>query len=156
MNDRNEGYTMTSIEFFRKIEESERSVSTAAMKVDVFKSMAERITVSLEGEVVSRTRNVHANEDAFLNLSEAKEELKAASDYYMKLVSIVTEKMSRLEDPEDEKLLTYHYLNHMPLTTAAEKMHRCRAWAFRRHSVALQNLDVLLNGINVEDLTAAS
>ena len=68
MNDRNEGYTMTSIEFFRKIKESERSVSTAAMKVDVFKSMAERITVSLEGEVVSRTRNVHANEDAFLNL----------------------------------------------------------------------------------------
>ena len=44
---------MTAIEIFKRIEASERSLNTAARKVELYKCMAERITSTLEGEVVS-------------------------------------------------------------------------------------------------------
>ena len=143
---------MTAIDLFRKIEASERSMSTATRKVEVLKSVAERITGSLEGEVVSHTRNVHSFEDSVLRLQEAKDELKQVADYYSRLFDFITEKMTHLEEPDDEELLTYHYLSHFSLAVVAEKMHRCRAWTYRRHDVALKNLDLILKDVNEGDL----
>ena len=40
---------MTAKEFFKKIHAAERSVESTARKVEIFKSMAEKITSSLEG-----------------------------------------------------------------------------------------------------------
>ena len=77
---------MTAKEFFKKIHAAERSVESAARKVEIFKSMAEKITSSLEGETVSHTRNMHSNEDAIIRLAEAKEELARRTEVYTKLV----------------------------------------------------------------------
>ena len=101
---------MTAIEIFKRIEASERNINTAARKVELYKCMAERITSSLEGEVVSRSRNMHSFEDSILRLSEAKDELRIASDYYSALVDFITGKMNGLEEQDDEDLLTYHHL----------------------------------------------
>ena len=94
----------------------ERSVHAAARKVELFKSMAEKITMSLEGEVVSHSPNVHSNEDAIIRLSEAKDDLRNLTDAYTSMVDMITEKMTRLDDPEEESLLTYHYLHHISLS----------------------------------------
>lgn len=147
---------MTAIELFRRIEASERIVSTASRKVEVLKSLAERITGSLEGEVVSHTRNVHSFEDSILRLQEAKDELKQVADYYSRLINFTTEKMMLLKEPNDEELLTYRYLSHLTLAAVAEKMHCCRAWIYRRHDVALRNLDQILKDISDNDLPPAA
>ena len=81
---------MTAIEFFRRIDEVERSVHAAARKVELFKSMAEKITMSLEGEVVSHSPNVHSNEDAIIRLSEAKDDLRNLTDAYTSMVLTIT------------------------------------------------------------------
>ena len=81
---------MTAIEFFRRIDEVERSVHAAARKVELFKSMAEKITMSLEGEVVSHSPNVHSNEDAIIRLSEAKDDLRNLTDAYTSMVDMIT------------------------------------------------------------------
>ena len=143
---------MTAVELFRRIETSERSVATATRKVEVLKSMAERITGSLEGEVVAHSRNVHSFEDSVLRLQDAKDELKRVVNYYSHLFDFITEKMTHLEDQDDEELLTYFYLGHLSLTAVAEKMHRCRAWAYRRHDTAMKNLDLILKDVNEVDL----
>ena len=133
-----EGRKMTAIEIFKRIEASERSLNTAARKVELYKCMAERITSTLEGEVVSRSRNVHSFEDSVLRLSEAKDELRIASDYYSVLVDFITEKMNELEEQDDEDLLSYYHLQHIPLAEISTKLHHSRTWGYRRYEIALK------------------
>ncbi len=135
---------MTAKEFFKKISDAERRVESATRKVELFKSMAEKITASLDGEQVSHTPNVHSFEDSVLRLSEAKEELNRLTAAYTALVSEISAQMRLLDDPEDEELLTCHYLRHIPLTKVAKEMHRCVAWVYRRHTIALEHLDRIL------------
>ena len=143
---------MTAIEVFNKIELSERNVATAARKVELFRCMAERITSSLEGEVVSRSRNVHSQEDCIIRLTEAKDELKAASDRYSALVQFITDKMGVLENEDDEELLTYYHLKHLPLNDISIRLHHARTWGYRRYDIALKNLDDILSSLNEEEL----
>ncbi len=143
---------MTAIEFFSRIDEVERSLNAAARKVELFKCMAEKITMSLEGDVVSHSRNVHSSEDAIIRLSEAKNELSNLTATYTSLVDIITEKMTRLDDPEDESLLTYHYLHHISLATVAIQLHRGRTWVYRRHDIALGKLNKILADLKMDDL----
>lgn len=143
---------MKAKEYFDRIRDVERNIDTALRKVELMKCMAERITGSLEGEVVSRTRNVHSGEDAIIKLVEAKEELKQLNNTYAFMISVITEKMGCLEDPEDAKLLTNCYLKHMSLYEASVKMHHHKTWAYRRHDQALENLDVILIDLKEEDM----
>ena len=62
------------------------------------------------------------------------------------------EKMTHLPERNDEALLTYHYLGHVPLTEASQKLKRSRAWGFKRINVALCNLDKLLTDFKEEDI----
>jgi len=143
---------MKAMDYFNKIRDVERNIETALRRVELLKCMAERITSSLEGEVVSRTRNVHSGEDAIIRLVEAKEELQKLNNTYSFMVSIIIEKMSCLEDPEDEKLLTNCYLKHMSQCEASVKMHHHKTWAYRRLDQALKNLDVILLDLKEEDM----
>ncbi len=135
---------MTAKEFFKKIHDAERSVESAARKVEILKSMAEKITSSLDGETVSHTRNVHSNEEAIIRLAEAKEELARRSAVYTAYVNEITEKMAILDDPEEEILLTNHYLKHLSLVAKSRDLHRCRSWVYEHHDLAMKKLDQIL------------
>ncbi len=146
---------MTAMEFFNKMNKVERSITAAMQKVELMKSMAERITTSLEGDVVSRTRNVHSFEDSVLRFSEAKDELSRLNSVYSQMVDFITERMSHLKNPEDATLLLTHYVKHTPLTVTAVQMHHCYAWAYKRHPISLKNLDILLIDVTDEDINFA-
>ena len=109
---------MKAVDFFRKMNEVERCLHAAERKVELFKSLA-----------------------------EAKDGLRKLRDTYFSLVDMITDRMTRLEDPEDEKLLAYHYLEHTPLTSVALRMHRGKTWVYQRHGVALERLDRLLKDL---------
>ena len=135
---------MNAVEYFNKIQEIERHISAASRRVMLFKAMAEKITASLDGEQVVHSRNVHSSEDAILRLSEAKDELERLSADYSLLVSEITEKMTNL-DPEEEDLLTYHYLKHLPLLAVAREMNRGKTWVYEHHVSAIRNLNLILS-----------
>lgn len=65
-----------ALEFLKRPQAIEGRIRAALYKVDLCKSMAERITASLGGEQVSHTRNVTANENAIILLTEAHEKLE--------------------------------------------------------------------------------
>ncbi|MBO7662864.1 MAG: hypothetical protein J6U01_05795 [Clostridia bacterium] len=138
---------MKAVEFFGKINEAERRLCAAERKVALFQSLAEGGPLSLDGERVSHSRNVHANEDAVIRLSEAKDSVRKLKETYCSLVDRIMDRMVRLEDPEDEKLLSYHYLEHAPLTSVADRMHRGKTWVYQRHALALERLDSLLQDL---------
>lgn len=43
-----------------------------------------------------------------------------------------------VEDPRYRRLLTFRYLNYLPWTQVAQRMHRDLRWVYRLHNAALQ------------------
>ena len=59
---------MTAKEFLERVVLAERRVNAASRKVELYKSMAEKVTSALGGEQVTHTRDVTANENAIIRL----------------------------------------------------------------------------------------
>ena len=72
------------------------------------------------------------------------------------LVDFITDKMNGLEEQDDEDLLTFHHLQHMLLNEISLKLHHSWTWGYRRHDVALKNLDNLLANIKEGDIPLPS
>lgn len=128
----------------KKAQPVERQINAMLTKIDLFRSMAQRITSSLEGERVSHTRNVSANEDAIIRLSEAHDLIKQLNLEYQTIVNEITEVVSNLEDPLHQKILLDHYLGHQDLEAIADKSQMSRAQIYRHHKAALDELEELL------------
>lgn len=143
---------MTAKELFGKIDEAERNLATAVRKVEVLKSIAERITSSLQDEVVSHSLNVHSHEDSIIRLSEAKDDLQMVSAYFASLIDFVTPKLALLDNRDDEALLSYFHLSHLPLSDISIKLHHSRTWGYRRYDIAFKNLDDIISRISEDDL----
>ena len=79
-----------------------------------------------------------------IRLAEAKEELARRTEVYTKLVDEISEKMTGLDDPEEEVLLTNHYLKHLSLLAVAREMHRGNSWVYDHHDAAIKKLDKIL------------
>ena len=47
-------------------------------------------------------------------------------------------------DPEEEILLTNHYLKHLSLLAVAREMHRGNSWVYDHHDAAIKKLDKIL------------
>lgn len=124
--------------------ELERKINTAMHKLDLCKSMTQHITPSLSSDQVSHTRNVTASEDAIIRLMEAEEEIKRLTSQYGEIVCEIFAVLSSMENPLDEKLLADHYLRHVSFESMAAKEHVTRDCVYKRHSRALDELEMLL------------
>ena len=78
---------MKAREFLNRAAKAERKVDAALQKVELCRSLTQRVTSTINGEQVSRTRNVTANEDAIIRLTEAKEQARALTEEYMAIVA---------------------------------------------------------------------
>jgi len=144
--------SMTAKELFEKIDEAERNLSTAVRKVEVLKSIAERITSSLQDEVVSHSINVHSHEESIIRLSEAKDALNLVSANYSSLLDFITKKLALLDNEDDEALLSYYHLSHLPLNDISVRLHHSKTWGYRRYDIAIRNLDIIVSDVSEEDL----
>lgn len=132
------------VAFLTRAAELERKINTAVRKLELCKSMTQRITPSLSSDRVSHTRNVTANEDAIIRLIEAEEEIRRLTSQYEEIVSEISAVLSSMENPLDEKLLADHYLKHVSFEAMAAKEHVTRDCMYKRHSRALDELETLL------------
>ena len=102
-------------EFLLRAEDMERRIDAALRKVELFRSLTQRITAKLDQEQFSHSRNVSANEDAIIQLMEAEEQLKQLCTEYGDVVSEITAVLAALENREDERLLSDVFLKHHSL-----------------------------------------
>ena len=131
------------IAFLKRATELERKINTAMRRMELCKSMSQRITPSL-GDHVSHTRNVKANEEAMIRAIEAEEELKHLTAQYEKVVSEILAMLSRMGNPAHEKILEDHYLKRESFETIASKGRVSVSCIYKRHSRAREELETLL------------
>ena len=122
----------------------ERRIDAALRKVELFRSLAERVTAQWGKESVSHSRNVSANEDAIIQLMEAEEQLKQLCAEYGDVVSEITAVLAALENREDERLLSDIFLKHQPLEQIAAREHVTKSCVYKRCDRALKALEELL------------
>lgn len=132
-------------EFLLRAEIMERRIDAALRKVELFKSLSERVTVQLDQEQVVHSRNVRANEDAIIQLMEAEEQLKQLCAEYGVVVSKITAVLGSLEDRDDERLLSDIFLKHQPLEQIAEREHVTKSCVYKRCDRALDALEMMIS-----------
>ena len=133
-------------EFLLRAEIMERRIDAALRKVELFKSLAQRITAKLDQEQVSHSRNVSANEDAIIQLMEAEEQLKQLCAEYGVVVSEIMAALASLENRDDERLLSDVFLKHHSLEQIAAREHVTKSCVYKRCDRALSELERLLDG----------
>lgn len=132
-------------EFLLRAEAMERRIDAALRKVELFRSLAERVTSHWEKESVSHSRNVSANEDAIIQLMEAEEQLKQLCAEYGVVVSEITAVLAALESREDERLLSDVFLKHQSLEQIATREHVTKSCMYKRCDRALDELERIIH-----------
>lgn len=131
-------------EFLLRAEIMERRIDAALRKVELFRSLAERVTAHWGKESVSHSRNVSANEDAIIQLMEAEEQLKQLCAEYGVVVSEITAVLASLESREDERLLSDVFLEHQSWEQIAAREHVTKSCVYKRCGRALDELERIL------------
>lgn len=132
-------------EYLLRAEAMERRIDAALQKVELFRSLAQRITAKLDQEQVSHSRNVSANEDAIIQLMEAEEQLKQLCAEYGNIVSEITAVLAALENREDERLLSDVFLKHHSLEQIAAREHVTKSCMYKRCDRAIDELEKMIN-----------
>ncbi len=135
---------MKAKDYLQQVAFAEKRMQKAQQKVDLYRSLAEKVHASMEGERVSRTRNVTAHEDHMIQLIEAREQLAAARSAYRAVVEEVTELLCQLDSDEYGYLLSLRYIERKGMTEIAKTLHLSRARAYVHLEEALFELESLL------------
>lgn len=128
----------------KKAQVVERKINAMLVKVELCKSMTQRITASIGGERVSHTRNVTANEDAVIRLAEAHDKLEQLNLEYEQAVEEITEVISQIESAEQQTILLDYYLKHCDFDQIADKMGVGRTMVYDNHKAALIEVEKVL------------
>lgn len=111
-----------ALEFLKRPQVIEGRIRAALYKIEPCRSMTERITASLGSEQVSRTRDVTANENAIIRLTEAREKLEKLQTEYHDVVDEITEVVGSMDDQEQQIILLDYYLGHRAFEDIASRL----------------------------------
>lgn len=131
--------------FLLRAETMERRIDAALRKVELFRSLSERMTSHWGKESVSHSRNVSANEDAIIQMMEAEEQLRQLCAEYGNVVSEITAVLASLENREDERLLSDVFLKHHSLEQIAAREHVTKSCVYKRCDRALDALERIIH-----------
>lgn len=135
---------MNAKEYLNQAYRLDQRINSKLEQVAALRSLTQKITVSYEGEAVSRTRNVSSMEDTIIRLMEAENELNAAIDALVDLKQNVYATIQKVEKPEYQFLLEMRYLCFKTWAEIADQMHLEEHYVFRVHGQALRDVEKIL------------
>ena len=135
---------MRALEFLERPNLIAKQITSALRKVDLYRSMTQRITCSLEGEVVSRTRDVTSNETAIIKLMEAEEVLTKLRSEYAAVVEEVTTVVETLADEFAVSILIQRYIENKPVSEISKMLNLSRTRVYVHLDTGISELDKLL------------
>lgn len=130
--------------FLERANNIESKIDATLRKVELYKSLTQRVSAKLNRDRVSQSSDVTANEKAISRLMDEEERLKQLYDEYEKIVDEITAVLTKLEDPNDERLLVELYLEHQTIHSLAARDHVTRAGIYKRLERALKEIETLL------------
>ena len=130
--------------FLERANNIESKIDATLRKVELYKSLTQRVSAKLNRDRVSQSSDVTANEKAIIRLMDEEERLKQLYDEYEKIVDEITAVLTKLEDPNDERLLVELYLEHQTSHSLSAREHVTRAGIYKRLERALKEIETLL------------
>ena len=135
---------MNAKEYLGQAYRLDQHINDRLMQLSQLRALTQRITTAYDGEVVSRTRNVHALEDSVIRLMEAEQEYVEAERQYSDLRNQVCSLLQRLDDPMNADILRLRYVEHKRMPAIAKELHLSRSSIYSRHEIALSELQGIL------------
>ena len=129
---------------FEKLRLAERRLTAAEERIAFCRAAAAKASAVLDGECVSRSRDVTANENAVIRLMEAEQEYAEAEREYGDLRSQVCSLLQRIDDPMNADILKLRYVEHKRMPAIAKELHLSRSSIYSRHEIALSELQDML------------
>ena len=135
---------MTAKEYLNQAKTLDQRINVKLDRVSRLHAMTQKITASLDGEQVSRTRNVTSLEDAIIRLMEEEESLNAAIDRLVDLKREVSGVLKQIDDTDCQLLLELRYLCYRSWEEIAEVMHMHIRTVYKVHGRALLKVEAIL------------
>ena len=135
---------MTAKEYLGQAYRLDQRITSKLQQIDSLRSLTRKVTASYDGEVVSRTRNVHSLEDAIIRLMEAEEEINRQVDELIHLKTDIGETINKVRNESYRLILEKRYLCFLPWDQIASEMHYSRRWVLNKHERSLEVVDRLL------------
>lgn len=105
---------MTAKEYLGQAYRLDQRITSKLQQIDSLRSLTRKVTASYDGEVVSRTRNVHSLEDAIIRLMEAEEEINRQVDELIHLKIDIGETINKVRNESYRLILEKRYLCFLP------------------------------------------
>lgn len=135
---------MTAKEYLNQAKTLDQRINVKLDRVTRLRAMTQKITASLDGEQVSRTRNVTSLEDTIIRLMEEEESLNAAIDRLVDLKREVSGVLKQIDDTDCQLLLELRYLCYRSWEEIAEVMHMHIRTVYKVHGRALLKVEAIL------------
>ena len=135
---------MTAKEFLSRAYRLDTRINNRFEQLNRLKQLAGRTTAAYSGEVVSHSRNVHANEDAIIRIIEAEQELNREIDELIAIKDDIKQVIALVADPTCRLLLESRYLCMNRWDEVCGKLEVSRSRVFEIHQTALSMVETVL------------
>ena len=142
---------MTAKEYLNQAKTLDQRINVKLDRVSRLRAMTQKITASLDGEQVSRTRNVTSLEDAIIRLMEEEESLNAAIDRLVDLKREVSGVLKQIDDTDCQLLLELRYMCYRSWEEIAEVMHMHIRTVYKVHGRALLKVEAILQNADFKE-----
>ena len=142
---------MTAKEYLNQAKTLDQRSNVKLDRVSRLRAMTQKITASLDGEQVSRTRNVTSLEDTIIRLMEEEESLNAAIDRLVDLKREVSGVLKQIDDTDCQLLLELRYLCYRSWEDIAEVMHMHIRTVYKVHGRALLKVEAILQNADFKE-----
>lgn len=137
-----------AVAFLKRAEAVEQRINALLSQIELYKSLTQRVTASWGSEFTAHARNVGANENAIIRLTEARRELENLTQEYRDAVEEITAVVNSMDNQAHRIILLNYYLSHMNFEKIAERIGLSRSRVYHLHAQALDELEMLLSASN--------
>ena len=101
-----------AVAFLKRAEAVEQKIDALLSQIELYKSLTQRVTASWGSEFAAHARNVGANENAIIRLTEARRELEKLTQEYRDAVEEITAVVNSMDNQAHRIILLNYYLSH--------------------------------------------
>ena len=135
---------MNAKEYLGQAYRLDQEINAKLEQVGRLRALAEKVTVSYEGEAVGRTRNVTSLQDTIVRILEAEQALNAQIDRLVDVTMEISDTISRVHNINYRLILEKRYLCFEDWDSIAAEMNYSRRSVEMKHKSAVAVVDRLL------------
>jgi Protein of unknown function (DUF1492). len=136
---------MRATEYLEQIRRLDRQIDSKLAILSSLEASATKTTSTMEGEVVSHTRNVHALQDTIAKIMDLRNEIDADTDALVDLRDEAQRIIRSIDDASCQTALALHYIWLKPWDDVAAALSYNLRSIYKVRDRAIARLDELID-----------